>query len=306
MIFLATAFAADPDGVLDAAAAYATHEWTMTAENETASCSADYESDYVAGTWRGLPYDWGGYYSLDEFDAAIADGLGAGSHSWHGILSCTAGVDCSGFVSELWGSGHYATSTFSAVTHAIALADIEKGDAFNDPGSHITLYTYETAAGSPIFYEAAGSASRVRLNGHSGWSYLDGYQPIRYDRMEESPPSLGTIDAPREIAAFPFEDLRWTAGAPSDVIDAYGCAPDVDESGPEVLYHFPVQVGGRLRVIVTDDEDVDVDVHVMTAPDGDHCIARDDAEIDVDVPPGQAWIAVDTYVAGDELPGPFL
>jgi hypothetical protein len=306
ILLIASAVAADRDAVLDAAAAYATHEWMMTAENETASCSGDYVSDYTAGTYRGVPYDWGGYYTLDDYDSAIAEGLGAGSHSWHGVLSCTAGVDCSGFVSQVWATDHYGTATIHNVSHEIGIDAVERADAFNDAGSHITLFAYETAGGRPVFYEAAGSASRVRLNGHSGWSYLDGYVPIRYDDIEESPPQIGTIDTPREVAAFPFEDLRWTAGAVSDAIDRYSCAPDADESGPEVVYYFPVRAGGTLRATVTDDEDVDVDIHVLTAPDGDHCVARDDAEVSVALEPGYAWVVVDTYVGSDEFPGPFL
>ena len=52
------------EAVLDAAAQYAVHEWTMTAQNETASCSSSYECDYSAGTHRGLPYVWGGYFTI--------------------------------------------------------------------------------------------------------------------------------------------------------------------------------------------------------------------------------------------------
>lgn len=57
----------------------------------------------------GLPYDWGGYMTLFQFDQQINAGYGAGSYPEHGVLSCTAGVDCSGFVSKAWDSGHYAT-----------------------------------------------------------------------------------------------------------------------------------------------------------------------------------------------------
>jgi hypothetical protein len=307
MIVLLTlsAYAIEREDTLDQAAEFAFHEWTMTSVNETASCTTGYESDYTAGTHRGLPYDWGGYYTIEEYDAAIADGLGAGSHSWHGILSCTAGLDCSGFLSQVWDAPHNSTSTFHTVTSDIAVTDLLRADAVNDAGSHVVLYTYETDAGMPVFYEAAGSAQRTRLNSGSGWSYLDGYQPIRYDGIEDGG-STATVSEPIEIISFPFEDFRWTAGAASDVIDSYSCAPSTDESGPEVLYEFSVAQAGTLHAVVSDDEGVDVDLHVMTAANGAECVARHDSEVTVEVGPGRVWLSLDTYVGTREFPGPFL
>lgn len=306
MIALLTlAFAIDRETALTNAASYAAHSWTMSSANTSASCLSSYESDYTAGTYTGLPYDWGGYMTLEEFDDQIADGYGAGSHSWHGSLWCTAGVDCSGYVSKVWDTDHYATSTFYAVTSEISLSSMERADAFNDAGSHIVLYTYESDAGNPIFYEAAGSASKVRMNSSSSWSYVDGYTPVRFDGIEDGS-TTGTVSAPREISSFPFQELHWTAGATSDVIDSYACASDTDESGPEVLYHFSAATAGELQVVVSDDSGVDIDVHVMTAPDGASCLARNDTEVVVSVDAGDVWISLDTWVSGQEYPGPYF
>lgn len=299
------AHAVDRETALDNAAAYAVHEWTMTSVNETASCSSEYASTYDPGTWRGLPYDWGGYMTIAEYDDQLASGYGAGSHSWHGILSCTAGLDCSGFVSKVWGIGHYSTSTFHNAATDISIGSVKRADAFNDAGSHMVLHTYETAAGAPVFYEASGGADKTRLNSTSGWSYLSGYQAIRSDTITDGP-SSGTTLAPRDILAFPFEDFRWTAGAASDLIDSYSCAPDTDESGPEMLYRFVAATSGTLHVVVGDDSGVDVDVHVLTAPSGDACLARHDSEVSVEVGPGEVWIALDTYVGSREFPGPYV
>ncbi|MDP2315191.1 MAG: MYXO-CTERM sorting domain-containing protein [Pseudomonadota bacterium] len=301
------ALAIPREDVLDNAARYASHVWASSNANQYATCTdGDYESDYPPGTYTGLPYDWGGYVTLDEFDAQLDDGYGAGSHSWHGILSCTTGVDCSGFVSMVWETDHYSTSSFGGgPTSEVSWSHIERGDAVNDPGSHMVLYTHETDAGWPVFYEASGSAEKVRLNATSGWSYVDGYQPIRYDDIDDGP-TTGTRGAPRDITAFPYSDFRWTAGAASDAIDSYACAPDTDESGPEVLYRFQAATAGTLEVVVSDDVGVDVDVHVLTAADGAACVARDDTTLSVEVEPGEVWIAVDTWVSSQEFPGAYI
>jgi hypothetical protein len=293
------------EAVLDKAVSYAVHTWTMTAANRYADCSSDYESSQDDGEKVGLPYGWGGYDTLDSFDAGLLAGEGAGAHSWDGILSCIVGVDCSGYVSRIWETGHYSTSTLYAVTSSISASAIERADAWNDPGSHVVLHAYETAAGTPVFYEAAGGADKVRINASSGWSYLSGYAPVRFEGIEAGP-SSGTTVAPREIEAFPFEDLRWTAGAASDLFDVYNCAPDTDESGPEVVYHFTAAEAGLLSLTLSDDSGVDVDLHVLTALSTEACLARHDSALAVEVPAGEVYIVADTYVSGREYPGPYL
>lgn len=305
MIAIALALAIPRETVLDSAAAYAIHEWTSTEANTEASCTSGYTSDYSPGTHVGLPYDWGGYVTLSEFDAQIAAGYAAGSHSSDGILECSTGVDCSGYLSKIWGAGHYTTSSFSDITEDIAWDDIERADGINDPGSHCLLFTHLSEGGWPVFYEASGSGEKVRINSSGGWSYVSGYQPIRYEDIDDGP-STGTAGEPREITAFPFTDYRWTAGAASDSIDSYSCEPGLDESGPEVLYRFEAATAGRLEAVVSDESGVDIDIHVLSAPDGESCVARDDTEISVEVGPGEVWLSLDTYVGGQEYPGPYI
>ena len=168
--------------VLQNAEAFATHVWHCSEENAKASCSGDWECDWEAGhDYMGLPYDWGGYYTIPQFDEALASGLGAGSHSWHGVLSCTAGLDCSGFVSQSWEAGHHATATMKKISTVIDIGQLKPADAFNMAGVHVVLWVQEGATGGPIFYEAAGTPiSKVWYNTTSSWSYLNGYSPIRY------------------------------------------------------------------------------------------------------------------------------
>jgi len=299
-----SAHAVTREDALQNAAIFSTHVWTMGADNETASCSSSYESDYSAGDEvTGIPYDWGGFVTTSEYDAYIADGYGAGSHSWHGVLWCTVGVDCSGFVSQAWEtSSKYGTSTFYQVTDEIDVSSLKRGDALNDAGSHIVMFAYQTASGLPVHFETGGTV--VFVDSDQGWSAFSSYEAIRYEDIEDGA-YTGTASEPIEIDAFPYEDLRYTAGAASDAIDSYDCSPDTDESGPEQIYHFEVAEGGTLAVRVSDDEFTDVDIHVVTSPDGTGCLDRDDTELEVWLEPGEYWLVADTYLGSREYPGPY-
>ncbi len=305
LLLIGSGWAIDRESVLDNAAEFCTHEWTMSSQNQYASCSDDYVSDYTPGTtYRGIPYDWGGFVTTAEYDAYLAEGYGAGSHSWHGVLWCTVGVDCSGFVSQAWETDQkYGTATIYQVSHEISVSDLFRSDALNNSGSHIVLYAYDTAAGIPVHYEANGEL--VFTDVDQGWSSFSSYVPIRYDDISDGS-ETGTLDNPHEISDFPFEDLRWTAGATSDRFDSYSCDPDTDESGPEQIYHFEVATPGTLELRVSCDNSVDVDIHVLDGPRASDCLARDHTELSVDLEPGHHWIVADTWVGNYEYAGPYI
>ena len=52
--------------------------------------------------------------------------------------------------------------------------------------------------------------------------------------------------------------------------------------------------------------DIDIDLHVLTATDGTGCLARDDSEVELTLPPGVYWLSLDTHVGSREFPGPYL
>lgn len=298
--------------VLEHAAAYAEHLWECSLDNTVlpANCDDEWICDWAPGTYVGLPYDWGGYKTIEEFDQDLVDGLGAGSHKWHGVLWCTTGLDCSGFVSQCWEAPHLSTSTMFVVAEEIDPDDILPADAYNKAGSHIVLWVGRADNGAPVFYEAAGNpVNKVRLNEGASWSYLSGYLPIRLSTLGDVPPlTEGTPDNPIEIHAFPFADDNNTILSPSKQWDAYSCAPDKREWGPEIVYHFFVAMGGDLTVSVTDPAGVDVDVHLLSAPDPDACLIRNDKTFTATLTgAGDYWIAADSWTdpQGTSYPGSY-
>jgi hypothetical protein len=309
------AHAAEPitrERILANAAAFAEHVWTCSLDNQFGgtACHADWLCDYQAGTtYVGLPYDWGGYVTLDEFEQDLQDGKGAGSHSEWGVLECTTGLDCSGYVSQCWEVSHHSTSTMDGVAHPIDPDDLQPGDAWNHPGSHIVLWVRQAENGSPVFYEAAGRpVNKVQLNDYAGWSYLEGYTALRADKLEALPPLVvGTLQNPIEIEAFPFVDDNNTDLSTSRLWNAYACAPGTNESGPEIFYRFTLAEAGSLHVSVTDPQGVDVDPHLLASADPQDCLARHDKQFTADLAAGTYWLVADTWVNADgaELPGSY-
>lgn len=297
--------------IMSRAKSYADEVWTSTSANTKASCTTGYESDYGPGTHTGLPYDWGGYVELDEFHAQLAAGQGAGSHSWHGVLSCTTGVDCSGYVSKCWKGPHKSTSTMHTVTVPISKEMMAPGDAWNDAGSHIVLWSGAADDGAPLFYEASGSAKKVRFNTAASWSYLVGYKPLRYQYVDdEGTPMAGGKDQPIVIGAFPFHHEYSTLATGSSIYGTYGCMPASGaENGPEVFYRIDLIQPGLLEAHVSDGAGVDIDLQLLSALDPLACITRDDLDIGpVALEPGTYWLIADSWsnASGTSYPGSYV
>ncbi len=119
----------------------------------------------------------------------------------------------------------------------------------------------------------------------------------------------GTACNPIVVDALPFVHEGNTATAPAADWDFYGCAPDTDEGGGEVVYVLDLIEPGTLSVALDDapGDGLDVDVHLLDALDPDACLARDNIRLDRPLEPGRYYIVVDTWVngAGEALSGPY-
>ena len=296
------------DEALVRAQTYCFHPWSAANENLTASCLGSYQSVYVPGDYLGLPYDWGGYVTLFQFDDGIYDGKGAGSYPEHGVLSCTVGLDCSGYVSKIWDVGHFGTATIHNVSHEISAGEVLPGDAFNVPSYHVALFAGELSDGWPVFYEAIGY--NTMYNTFAGWANVSGFTPIRLDTISGSAGSTpsGTAGNPIEVTTFPYVHNGNTSNSKSDLFDYYGADTSKKESGPEVIYAVEIDSPGKLTISVQDGAGVDIDVHLCSALETYHCVARHDSLIEMDISKCGTWYVVaDTWcnASGSEFPGAY-
>ncbi|MBK8246799.1 MAG: protein kinase [Gemmatimonadetes bacterium] len=174
--------------VLAEAERYTRSAWLMLPANVSGRCGAGrgYRSDFVPGqSVQGLAYDWGGNDQPEVFRRKLQASFAAGSHSWHGVNACTAGIDCSGFVGRVWevkSVGKLSTTTLPFVAQHLGTGWSDRllpGDALNRPGRHVVLYAGRSADGRPIIYEALAAASRVIRNEDITWARLRRYAPMR-------------------------------------------------------------------------------------------------------------------------------
>ncbi|MCK4641893.1 MAG: T9SS type A sorting domain-containing protein, partial [Candidatus Marinimicrobia bacterium] len=175
---------------------YAVHEWSCTSANLTGSSgvTAPDGLTIITPSWIQVgnnvrvPYKWGGFNTLPEFDSGLLNGKYAGDR--YTSKSCgssyAVGVDCSGFVSRCWKlSSHYSTRMMDdeiAVAYA-SWEDLKPGDAIHKPG-HVRLAVDNNANGMILAVEAAGSSTDWRVN-YRTYSYtaLANYTPRYYINM---------------------------------------------------------------------------------------------------------------------------
>ena len=120
----------------------------------------------------------------------------------------------------------------------------------------------------------------------------------------------GTWDDPFIVESFPFFHEANTAESTERQVDAYGCAPDTDESGAEIVYRLSVPAAGFIVASVddVDGDNVDVDLHLLAEADPNSCLDRGNLNAlsffgDV----SEAYLVADTWVNGsqEELDGPY-
>ncbi len=141
-----------------------------------------------AGSYKCMPYCWGGFSSIEQYNSGMQCGGRVGNMDCTGAyISNTFGLDCSGFVSRAWElPSKLGTSGFSSVSYSISKAELRPGDALNKPGSHIILFEKFLPDGTYALYEATAlnNYDRVSYTIRSAQS-LSSYQAIRYKYVVE-------------------------------------------------------------------------------------------------------------------------
>jgi hypothetical protein len=169
--------------------AYRDHLWTVRAENLRNPCKAAVLSDgpiscseqqaakFVLpprqatspppGVLRGVSYNWGGADTVAGYDDKLARGYAAGNIGgtyWTAERDqLSAGVDCSGFVSNVWRIGeHVDSAKLDQFSVPLArLSELRIGDALLLAGNHVVLYRRQVLQdGASLSIHVTEAASR--------------------------------------------------------------------------------------------------------------------------------------------------
>ena len=150
------------DNVVASALVFANHVWEPTDKNflhgydrdgifvNTPDCNY-ISSKFKCGWWilnqsnKGIPYNWGGSSTIDEFNVGIATGKYAGNvpdSRDNGVSKYCVGVDCSGLVTICWGlSEKISTKSINKIASPLDSMDLLlPGDLILLPGSHVMIF----------------------------------------------------------------------------------------------------------------------------------------------------------------------
>ena len=171
--------------VITKALEYANYEWTASYANVLHGIDSDGRFvDTPDITWRGevldcgwwkvnevnvgIPYGWGNASTLEEFENGLKESKFAGNvpedTKRYGSRN-TVGVDCSGLLTVCWElPKKIATRDIPKYATVIDnLEDIEQGDVFAKPGSHVMFFKEfaNTGKSEVIIIDATRSTGKV-------------------------------------------------------------------------------------------------------------------------------------------------
>ncbi len=163
---------------------YVKHRWYCSTSNY-ATRNGSIRPRYITSAnryYNAVPYCWGGFDTISSFNRAMSARHSAGDiNCTGGKRSGTAGVDCSGFVSRLWGLGaKRSTYTLRGVARAVSKSSMRLGDAYIRPGSHCMFFRYYTSGGAQVFestktnsYDRVVTMNRTNtaLANYGAWRY---------------------------------------------------------------------------------------------------------------------------------------
>ncbi len=195
------------------AEAYRMHHWTPSLDNVRHGVDAKGvridtpDATYnpggkIPGWWKpgeeteGIPYQWGGFSTLDEFDDGLNEGMAAGdvytdvkrSLLDSAVTGEAVGIDCSGYISRLWKLPRsYSTRELPGLCKEIRWDALKPGDILNTRNAHCLLFAgWDDKEHARLVAYETGCPPSWRVLSHSidvKWLKSLGYKAWRYRGM---------------------------------------------------------------------------------------------------------------------------
>ncbi len=163
----------------------------------------------VEGVNARIPYKWGGFNTLAQFDAGLTNGKYAGDINTDGVSSYAVGVDCSGYVSRCWQMSYHASTRYmpSITTQYANWEDLKPGDAVHKIG-HVRLFVERNINGTIKIVESTGRGWGVSYYSYTA-SDLSAYTPRYYNNMEDNFNSKRPTLVNAKLESEGLVDLNW-------------------------------------------------------------------------------------------------
>ena len=192
------------------AVAYRDHHWTAAKTNVRHCCDTrgvrvdtpdvtHNPGGKIPGWWvpgqptQGIPYQWGGFSTIEEFEAGLRSGKAAGdvytdakrSMLDDAVSTEAVGIDCSGFISRLWKLPRsYSTRELPGLCDEIPWTQLKPGDILNTHNAHCLLFAGWNDTGNvELLAFETGCPPSWRVLSHSinvDWLKSLGYRAYRY------------------------------------------------------------------------------------------------------------------------------
>jgi hypothetical protein len=168
---------------------YRDNSKSLTSTNISGACSGRTKPRYLTTpkTYPSVSYDWDGFDTVSSWNSYMTQGKQAGNIAMTATAgNCGKGVDCSGFVSRVWGlSSHIYTNALDNYSTTVSggLHAMWPFDIFLKQGQHVIFFSgWDDYEINFTVYESTTTNSWDRVVFH--WvdaAYVNGYEMRRYN-----------------------------------------------------------------------------------------------------------------------------
>jgi len=144
------------------------------------------------GYYSSVAYDWGGGDSVSSYNNKIwatpapyqtQTPYQVGDIDTIVEENCSAGVDCSGFISNVWelGTKEGTCSLYDYACYLSGVGDLNSGDIMIECNNHVVLYAYTGSTGVYAYESTTNHSFDRVMYDWEPWSRYNGYDMMRFN-----------------------------------------------------------------------------------------------------------------------------